>query len=69
MRPTKCYGECSYCFHLKEEDILSQIEDVLKGISIPQDILEAINEELKSSVQVEHKHQMQEINKITNQLE
>ena len=41
----------------------------MKGISIPQDILEAINEELKSSVQVEHKHQIVEINKITNQLE
>lgn len=69
MRPTKCHGECAYCYHLKEEAILSQIEDVLKGISIPQDILEAINEELKSSVQVEHKHQIAEINKITNQLE
>jgi site-specific DNA recombinase len=36
---------------------------------MPKEMLEEINEELKSSVQVEHKHQIAEINKITNQLE
>jgi hypothetical protein len=47
MRPTKSKGDCSYCYHLSESKILSQIEDVLKGMTIPKDILEAINEELK----------------------
>ncbi len=69
MRPTKSKGECSYCYHLNEESILSQIENVLSGISIPKDILEAINDELKTSVNVEHKHQVQEINRINTQLE
>lgn len=69
MRPTKSKGECSFCYHLNENKILNQIESVLKGMSIPQDILEAINEELKKSVKTEHNHQTQEINKLTNQLE
>ncbi len=36
---------------------------------IPQDVLEAINEELKKSVKTKHNHQTQEINNLTNQLE
>jgi hypothetical protein len=38
MRPTKSKGECSYCYHLNENAILSEIEDVLKGMKIPQHI-------------------------------
>jgi hypothetical protein len=36
MRPTKSKGDCNYCYHLNEDKILSQIEDVLKGIQIPK---------------------------------
>jgi len=47
MRPTKSKGNCNYCHHLNENAILSQIEDVLKGIKIPHNILVEIGEELK----------------------
>ncbi len=60
MRPTKSKGECSYCYHLNENQILSQIEEVLKGIKIPQNILLEINDELKKSSDKEYKHQASE---------
>ncbi len=60
MRPTKSRGDCNYCFHLNENKILSQIEDVLKGMHIPKNILVEIGEELKRSSNQEHQHQMQE---------
>jgi site-specific DNA recombinase len=47
MRPTKSKGDCNYCFHLNENKILSQIEDILKGMQIPKNILVEIGEELK----------------------
>ena len=49
MRPTKSQGDCNYCYHLNENKILSQIEDVLKGMEIPKNILVEIGEELKKS--------------------
>ncbi len=69
MRPTKSKGDCNYCFHLNENKILSQIEDVLKGMHIPKDILSEIGEELKRSSDKEHQHQIQESQKLQNQYE
>ena len=67
MRPTKSQGDCSYCYHINENKILSQIEEVLKKLTIPQNILLQLNEELKSSSNAEHKNQMQEIAKLKTQ--
>lgn len=36
MRLTKTKGECFYCYHINESKILSQIKDVLKGMTIPK---------------------------------
>ena len=69
MRPTKSKGDCNYCYHLNENSILSQIEDVLKGIQIPKNILVEIGEELKKSSNKEHSHQIQESKKLQNQYE
>jgi DNA invertase Pin-like site-specific DNA recombinase len=69
MRPTKSKGNCNYCHHLNENAILSQIEDVLKGIKIPHNILVEIGEELKKSSNKEHSHQIQESKKLQNQYE
>lgn len=67
MRPTKSKGNCSYCYHLSEEKILTQIEDVLKRMKIPDNILVELNTELKKSSAVEHEHQIQESNKLQKQ--
>jgi site-specific DNA recombinase len=67
MRPTKSQGDCSYCHHLSEKRILSQIEDVLKGMHVPESILIDLNDELKKSSDKEHKHQIQEGNKLQTQ--
>jgi site-specific DNA recombinase len=67
MRPTKSQGECSYCFHINENKILSQIEEVLKKLTIPENILLQLNEELKDSSNAEHKNQMEEIKKLKTQ--
>ncbi|MBN8827132.1 MAG: recombinase family protein [Sphingobacteriia bacterium] len=67
MRPTKSKGDCSYCYHLNENKILSQIEEVLKGMKIPENILANLNEELKNSSDKEHNHQIQESQKLQNQ--
>ena len=67
MRPTKSQGDCNYCYHLNENKILSQIENVLKGIQIPKNILAEIGEELKKSSNQEHKHQIQESNRVHKQ--
>ncbi len=67
MRPTKTKGDCSYCYHLSEEKILTQIEDVLKGMKIPDNILIELNTELKKSSAAEHEHQIQESNKLQKQ--
>jgi site-specific DNA recombinase len=67
MRPTKSQGDCSYCYHLSEKKILSQIEDVLKGMRVPDNILADLNDELKKSSDKEHKHQIQEGTKLQNQ--
>lgn len=64
MRPTKSKGECSYCFHLNESKILVQIENLLKGMSIPEKILLEINKELSMSSDAEYKDQMNEIAKL-----
>ena len=69
MRPTKSKGNCEYCFHLSEEKILIQIENVLKGMHIPEKILTQINEELKKSSNQEFQAQTQEITKLQNQYE
>lgn len=69
MRPTKSKGDCNYCFHLNENKILSQIEDVLKGMQIPKNILVEIGEELKKSSNKEHQHQIKESQKLQNQYE
>ncbi len=69
MRPTKSKGNCEYCFHLSEEKILIQIENVLKGMRIPEKILTQINEELKKSSHQEFHAQTQEIAKLQNQYE
>ncbi len=60
MRPTKSKGECSYCYHLNENAVLSQIEDVLKGMKIPQHILNDVADELKKSSDKEHQQQVSE---------
>lgn len=67
MRPTKSQGNCSYCYHLSEKKILSQIEDILKGMRVPVNILADLNDELKKSSDKEHKHQIQEGTKLQNQ--
>lgn len=67
MRPTKSHGECAYCHHLNEEKILSQIEEVLKGMSIPEKVLKELNDELKKSSDKEHKHQIQEVSRLQEQ--
>ena len=67
MRPTKSKGDCSYCYHLSEEKILIQIEDVLKGMKIPDNILIELNTELKKSSAAEYEHQIQESNKLQKQ--
>ncbi len=64
MRPTKSKGECSYCYHLSEKKILSQIEEVLKGMKIPEHILVDLNDELRKSSDKEHQHQLDEGNKL-----
>jgi hypothetical protein len=69
MRPTKSKGDCNYCFHLNENKILSQIEEVLKGMQIPKNILVEIGEELKKSSNKEHQHQIKESQKLQNQYE
>ena len=69
MRPTKCYGECPYCYHLNEEKILVQIENVLKGMHIPENILIEINNELKKSVEKEHQGQIKEMEKLNEELQ
>jgi site-specific DNA recombinase len=58
MRPTKCHGECFYCFHLKEEAILSQLKNAIQDISIPSDILFEIKDALKKSIEVEYKEHL-----------
>lgn len=67
MRPTKSRGECLYCHHLSESKILTQIEEVLKGMKIPENILLELNHELKKSSDKEHTHQIQESNKLQEQ--
>lgn len=67
MRPTKSQGECSYCHHLNEEKILSQIENVLKGMVIPETVLHELGEELKRSSDKEHEHQLQAGKKLQEQ--
>lgn len=69
MRPTKSQGDCSHCFHLNEKNILSQIEEVLRGMEIPKNILVEIGEVLKKSSNKEHKNQIQESKKLQNQYE
>ncbi|MBT4921614.1 MAG: hypothetical protein HON23_01210 [Rickettsiales bacterium] len=69
MRPTKSQGDCNYCYHLNENKILSQIEDVLKGMEIPKNILVEIGEELKKSSNKEYNCQIQESKKLQNQYE
>lgn len=58
MRPTKSKGDCSYCYHLSEEKILTQIEDVLKGMKIPDAILVELNTELKQMMVLISRYQL-----------
>ncbi len=67
MRPTKSQGDCSYCYHLSEKKILSQIEEVLKGIKVSDKILADLNDELRKSSDKEHKSQIEEGKKLLNQ--
>ena len=67
MRPTKSQGDCSYCYHINENKVLSQIEEVLKKLTIPENVLLQLNEELKDSSNQEHRNQMQEIAKLKTQ--
>ena len=60
LRSKKSKGECSYFYHLNENAVLSQIEDVLKGMKIPQHILKDVADELKKSSDKEHQHQVSE---------
>ncbi len=69
MRPTKSQGECSHCHHINENKILSQVEEVLKGLQIPKEILLQIGEELKKSSREENKHQIQESKRLQSQYE
>ena len=67
MRPTKSKGDCDYCYHINENKVLSQIEQVLKGMHIPEKILKDLNEELKKSSDKEHKSQIHESKKLQEQ--
>ncbi len=67
MRLTKSKGDCNYCYHLNENKILAQIEEVLKGIKIPQNVLKNLNTELKKSSDKEHTHQIKENTKLQKQ--
>jgi site-specific DNA recombinase len=67
MRPTKSKGDCSYCYHLSEKKILSQIEHVLKGMKIPDHILVELNDELRQSSNKEHVHQREERKRLQGQ--
>ena len=67
MRPTNTKGDCSYCYHINENKVLSQIEEILKKLTIPQTVLVQLNEELKASSNQEHNNQMQEIAKLKTQ--
>jgi hypothetical protein len=67
MRPTKSQGDCSYCHHLNEEKILSQIEDVLKGMKVPANVLNDLHDELRKSSDKEHTHQVEEGKRLQNQ--
>ena len=67
MRPTKSQGDCSYCYHLSEKKILSQIKEVLKGIKVSDTILADLNDELRKSSDKEHKSQIEEGKKLLSQ--
>ena len=69
MRPTKSKGKCSYCYHISEKKILSQIEEILQGMVIPEKILLAVHDELKKSSDKEHKHQISESKKLHDRLQ
>jgi hypothetical protein len=67
MRPTKSQGDCSHCYHLNENKILSQIEEVLKGMKIPENILLEMNDELRKSSDKEYDHQINERKRLQTQ--
>ena len=69
MRPTKSQGDCDVCFHMNEEKILSQVEDVLKSMRIPKHILLDIQDELRKSSEKEYDHQTKERSQLKKQLE
>lgn len=64
MRPTKSKGDCSHCYHINENKVLSQIEEVLKSMHIPEKVLNDLSDELKRSSNLEHKSQIQESAKL-----
>jgi site-specific DNA recombinase len=69
MRPTKSQGDCAYCFNIKEEIILDQIEDIIKSIHIPESILTQIKDRLKHLVSKQYTMQRGEIRKLEEQLQ
>lgn len=69
LRPTKSQGECKVCFPMTEQQILSQIEDVLKRMVIPKHIMLEIHEELKVSSDKEYTHQLKERKRLKAALE
>ena len=60
MRPTKSQGKCDVCFHMNETKILSQIEEILKSMSIPKNILLDVQDELRKCSDKEHTHLVNE---------
>ena len=69
MRPTKSKGKCDVCFHMNETKILSQIEEILKSMSIPKNILLDIQDELKKCSEKEYSHQVSERRQLKSKMD
>ena len=69
MRPTKTKGDCDTCFHINENKIISQIENVLKAIQIPKHIVLDIHEEFRQSSEKVYSDQQIQSQKIRSKIQ
>jgi site-specific DNA recombinase len=51
MRPTKSQGDCEFCVSTNENIINDQMEQVIKELTLPQDMLQQIQPELKKMLE------------------
>ena len=51
MRPTKSQGDCEFCVSTNENIINEQMEQVIKELTLPQDMLQQIQPELKKMLE------------------